>query len=248
MALPIVETATYELTLPSKDVKIKFRPFLVKEEKVLLQALESNENIELVSALKQVCHACTFGSINIDELPTFDLEYIFLQIRAKSVGEVVTLKLLCPDDNKTYAEVEVDLSKVEVHVDEDHTNKIVIDEKKNIGLIMSYPTINSVDPTVDTKISKGIKTNQMFDLLVNSIYQIYEGEKVFTPADYTKEELNTFIESLDSKAFQNINAFFDTMPRLKQEVELENPKTKVKSKRTLQGLADFFVLPSLTNL
>ena len=245
MALPIVETATYELTLPSKDVKIKYRPFLVKEEKVLLQALESNENIELVSALKQVCHACTFGSINIDELPTFDLEYIFLQIRAKSVGEVVTLKLLCPDDNKTYAEVEVDLSKVEVHVDEDHTNKIVIDEKKNIGIIMSYPTINSIDPTVDVK---GMKTKQMFDLLVNSIYQIYEGDKIHTPSDYSKEELNKFIESLDSKAFQNINNFFDTMPKLKQEVELENPKTKVKSKRTLQGLQDFFVLPSLTKV
>ena len=245
MALPIVETATYELTLPSKDVKIKYRPFLVKEEKVLLQALESNENIELVSALKQVCHACTFGSINIDELPTFDLEYIFLQIRAKSVGEVVTLKLLCPDDNKTYAEVEVDLSKVEVHVEEDHTNKIVIDEKKNIGIIMSYPTINSIDPTVDVK---GMKTKQMFDLLVNSIYQIYEGDKIHTPSDYSKEELNKFIESLDSKAFQNINNFFDTMPKLKQEVELENPKTKVKSKRTLQGLQDFFVLPSLTKV
>ena len=245
MALPIVETATYELTLPSKDVKIKYRPFLVKEEKVLLQALESNENIELVSALKQVCHACTFGSINIDELPTFDLEYIFLQIRAKSVGEVVTLKLLCPDDNKTYAEVEVDLSKVEVHVDEDHTNKIVIDEKKNIGIIMSYPTINSIDPTVDVK---GMKTKQMFDLLVNSIYQIYEGDKIHTPSDYSKEDLNKFIESLDSKAFQKVNNFFDTMPKLKQEVELENPKTKVKSKRTLQGLQDFFVLPSLTKV
>ena len=245
MALPIIETATYELTLPSKDVKIKYRPFLVKEEKVLLQALESNENIELVSALKQVCHACTFGSINIDELPTFDLEYIFLQIRAKSVGEVVTLKLLCPDDNKTYAEVEVDLSKVEVHVEEDHTNKIVIDEKKNIGIIMSYPTINSIDPTVDVK---GMKTKQMFDLLVNSIYQIYEGDKIHTPSDYSKEDLNKFIESLDSKAFQKVNNFFDTMPKLKQEVELENPKTKVKSKRTLQGLQDFFVLPSLTKV
>ena len=245
MALPIVETATYELTLPSKDVKIKYRPFLVKEEKVLLQALEANEPKELVSALKQICHACTFGAVNIDELPTFDLEYIFLQIRAKSVGEVVTLKLLCPDDNKTYAEVEVDLSKVEVHVDEDHTNKIVIDEKKNIGIIMSYPTINSIDPTVDVK---GMKTKQMFDLLVNSIYQIYEGDKIHTPSDYSKEDLNKFIESLDSKAFQKVNNFFDTMPKLKQEVELENPKTKVKSKRTLQGLQDFFVLPSLTKV
>jgi|TARA_B100001245_G_scaffold116020_1_gene85109 hypothetical protein len=244
MALPIIETATYELTLPSKDVKIKYRPFLVKEEKVLLQALETGENIQLVSALKQICHACTFGSVNIDELPTFDLEYIFLQIRAKSVGEIVTLKLLCPDDNKTYAEVEVDLSKVEVHVDEDHSNKIVIDENKKIGLIMSYPTINSVDPSIDVK---GMKTKQMFDLLVNSIHQIYEGEKMHSPADYSKEDLNKFVESLDSKAFKSVNKFFDTMPKLKQEVELENPKTKVKSKRTLSGLQDFFVSPSLTN-
>ena len=244
MALPIIETATYQLTLPSKDVKIKYRPFLVKEEKVLLQALETGENIQLVSALKQICHACTFGSVNIDELPTFDLEYIFLQIRAKSVGEIVTLKLLCPDDNKTYAEVEVDLSKVEVHVDEDHSNKIVIDENKKIGLIMSYPTINSVDPSIDVK---GMKTKQMFDLLVNSIHQIYEGEKMHSPADYSKADLDKFIESLDSNAFKNINKFFDSMPKLKQEVELENPKTKVKSKRTLSGLQDFFVLPSLTN-
>jgi hypothetical protein len=244
MALPIIETATYELTLPSKDVKIKYRPFLVKEEKVLLQALEANEPKELVSALKQICHACTFGAINIDELPTFDVEYLFLQIRAKSVGEIAKVKLLCPDDNTTYADVEIDLSKVEVHVDEDHTNKIVIDEKKKIGIVMSYPTINSVDPSKDVK---GMKTKQMFDLLASSIYQIYEGDKMYAPADYSKEDLDKFIESLDSKAFQNINKFFDSMPKLKQEVELENPKTKVKSKRTLSGLQDFFVLPSLTN-
>ena len=114
MALPIIETATYELTLPSKDVKIKYRPFLVKEEKVLLQALEANEPKELVSALKQICHACTFGAVNIDELPTFDLEYIFLQIRAKSVGEVATVKLLCPDDNETYADVEINVDDINI--------------------------------------------------------------------------------------------------------------------------------------
>ena len=244
MALPIIETATYELTLPSKDVKVKYRPFLVKEEKILLQALESKSQEEMKNALKQICHACTFGTVDIDTLPLFDVEYIFLQIRAKSVGEIAKVKLLCPDDNKTYAEVEIDLSKVEVHVDEDHTNKIVIDEKKKIGIVMSYPTINSVDPSKDVK---GMKTKQMFDLLASSIYQIYEGDKMYAPADYSKEDLDKFIESLDSKAFQNINKFFDSMPKLKQEVELENPKTKVKSKRTLSGLQDFFVLPSLTN-
>ena len=244
MALPILETATYELTLPSKDVKVKFRPFLVKEEKILLQALESGENKEMVSALKQIVHACTFGKVDINTLPIFDVEYIFLQIRAKSVGEVTKLKLLCPDDKKTYAEVEIDLSKVEVHVDENHTNNIVVDESKKIGLIMSYPTINTVDPEGD---KKGMKTKQMFEMLANTVYQVYEGDKIHAAGDYTKEELHKFLESLDSKTYKKINTFYDTMPKLKQEVELENPKTKVKSKLTLQGLSDFFVLPSLTN-
>tara|TARA_B100001245_G_scaffold34175_1_gene21849 strand:- start:1303 stop:2037 length:735 start_codon:yes stop_codon:yes gene_type:complete len=244
MALPILETATYDLTLPSKDVKVKFRPFLVKEEKILLQALESGKDEDMTNALKQIVHACTFGKVNIDTLPLFDVEYIFLQIRAKSVGEIAKLKLLCPDDSKTYADVEIDLSKVEVHVDDEHTNNIVIDEKKKLGMIMSYPTINSAkgrDP-------KKEKTRAMFDILANSIYQIYEGDKIHTPADYSNEEMQKFIDSLDSKTYKKINDFFDTMPKLKQDIELENPKTKVKSKLTLAGLSDFFVLPSLTNL
>ena len=244
MALPILETATYDLTLPSKDVKVKFRPFLVKEEKILLQALESGKDEDMTNALKQIVHACTFGKVNIDTLPLFDVEYIFLQIRAKSVGEIAKLKLLCPDDSKTYADVEIDLSKVEVHVEDEHTNNIEIDDKKQLGMIMSYPTINSAkgrDP-------KKEKTRAMFDILANSIYQIYEGDKIHTPADYSNEEMQKFIDSLDSKTYKKINDFFDTMPKLKQDIELENPKTKVKSKLTLAGLSDFFVLPSLTNL
>ena len=246
MALPILETATYELTLPSKDVTVKFRPFLVKEEKILLQALESGSNKEMTEALKQIVHTCTVGKVNINTLPIFDVEYIFLQIRSKSVGEIAKLKLLCPDDKKTYAEVEVDLSKVEVHVDEDHTNNIVVDEKRKIGLVMSYPTINSVDPENVGK--KSMKTKQMFEILANTVYQVYEGDKIQSASDYTKDELNKFLESLDSKAFKKINEFFDTMPKLKQEVEIENPKTKVKSKLTLAGLQDFFVSPSLTKV
>ena len=245
MALPILETATFELTLPSKDVKVKFRPFLVKEEKILLQALESGSNTEMTNALKQIVHACTFGTIDINTLPIFDVEFIFLQIRAKSVGEITKLKLLCPDDKKTYAEVEIDLSKVEVHVAENHTNNIVVDEKKKIGLVMSYPTINTVDPESG---KEGMKTKQMFDMLANTVYQVYEGDKIHAASDYTKEELHKFLESLDSKAYKKINEFFDTMPKLKQEIELENPTTKVKSKLTLQGIADFFVLPSLTKV
>ena len=238
MALPVIETQTYELTLPSADVKVKFRPFLVKEEKVLLQALESQEQKEIVNALKNIVSACTFGTLNVDELPTFDLEYVFLQIRAKSVGEVAKLKVLCPDDKTTYADVEVDLSKVDVQVDDKHTNNIVIDEDKKIGMILKYPTLNSVDPTTD--FSKGVKTETLFEIIGNSIFQIYEGEKVYNASDYKKDELNKFIESLDSKSFTKVQEFYNTMPKLIHEIEVENPKTKVKSKVTLQGLTDFF--------
>ena len=238
MALPIIETQTYELTLPSADVKVKYRPFLVKEEKVLLQALESQEQKEIVNALKNIVNACTFGTLTVDELPTFDLEYVFLQVRAKSVGEVAKLKVLCPDDKTTYADAEVDLSKVEVQVDDKHTNNIVIDEDKKIGMILKYPTLNSVDPTTD--FSKGVKTDVLFDIIGNSIFQIYEGEKVYNASDYKKDELNKFIESLDSKSFTKVQEFYNTMPKLIHEIEVENPKTKVKSKVTLQGLTDFF--------
>ena len=238
MALPVIETQSYELTLPSADVTVKFRPFLVKEEKVLLQALESQEQKQIVSALKDIVNACTFGTLNVDDLPTFDLEYVFLQIRAKSVGEIAKLKVLCPDDKETYADIEIDLSKVEVQVDDKHTNNIVIDEDKKIGMILKYPTLNSVDPTTD--FSKGVKTDVLFDIIGNSVFQIYEGEKVYNASDYKKDELDKFIESLDSKTFVKVQDFYNTMPKLIHEVEVENPKTKVKSNVTLQGLTDFF--------
>ena len=238
MALPVIETQSYELTLPSADVTVKFRPFLVKEEKVLLQALESQEQKQIVNALKDIVNACTFGKLNVDDLPTFDLEYVFLQIRAKSVGEIAKLKVLCPDDKETYVDIELDLSKIEVQVDDKHTNNIVIDEDKKIGMILKYPTLNSVDPTTD--FSKGVKTDVLFDIIGNSVFQIYEGEKVYNASDYKKDELDKFIESLDSKTFVKVQDFYNTMPKLIHEVEVENPKTKVKSNVTLQGLTDFF--------
>ena len=241
MTLPILETASYELTLPSTDTKITFRPFIVREEKILLQALESGESAQIVKAIKEIVHVCTFKAVNVENLPTFDLEYIFLQIRAKSVGEVAKLKVKCPDDNETFATVEVDLSKVEVHVDDDHTNKVVIDEAKNIGLVMKYPTIDSVDPAVSAKTQQ---TDKLFDIIINSIDTIFEGDKVMAATDYTKEELNKFVEQLDSTAFGKMQKFFASMPRLKHDVEVTNPKTQVKSMVTLQGLVDFFESPS----
>ena len=236
MSLPILETATYELTLPSQDLKVKFRPFLVKEEKVLLQAMESGKQAEIVQALKDIVSNCTFGKLNADELPTFDLEYVFLQIRAKSVGEVAKLKILCPDDKKTYVDVDVDLSKIDVQVDDSHTNNIVIDESKKIGMIMKYPTLGSIDPTVDFNDQSKI----MFDLIGKSIYQIYEGEKVYNASDYKKEELDKFVEGLDSKTFKKMQDFYQSIPKLMHEIEVTNPNTQVKNKVVLQGLTDFF--------
>tara|TARA_X000001036_G_scaffold306878_1_gene285630 strand:- start:155 stop:874 length:720 start_codon:yes stop_codon:yes gene_type:complete len=238
MALPVLESNTFELTLPSSDVKVKYRPFLVKEEKILLQAMESKEQKQIVQALKDIVSVCTFGQLNVDDLPTFDLEYVFLQIRSKSVGEVVKLKILCPDTKKDYAEVDVDLSAVDVHVDDEHRNKIMVDEEKKIGVLMKYPTINSVDPTIDY--SKGASAKTLFGVIADGVYQIFEGDKVHMAKDYSREELDKFIESLDSKSFKKIQRFYETMPKLMHEIDITNPKTKVKSKITLSGLSDFF--------
>ena len=235
MALPILETAKYELTLPSGDVQVQYRPFLVKEEKILLLAMESDNAGEITKALKEIVHACTFGSINVDLLPTFDLEYIFLNVRAKSVGEVAKLKLLCPDDKETYANVELDLSKVNVEVDDNHTNEVIVNDK--IKMVLAYPTIDSFDATQD---AKTLKTQQLFDVIAGVVYEIYDGEVCHKASDYTKEEMHKFLESLSTDVFIKIQTFFNTMPRLQHEVEVENPKTKVKSKIMLSGLQSFF--------
>jgi len=236
MTLPTLETQTYELTLPSADVKVKYRPFLVKEEKILLQAMESENQKEIIQALKDIVSACTYGKINAEELPTFDLEYIFLQIRAKSVGEVAKLKILCPDDKETYADVDIDLSKIDVQVDDKHTNNILIDDEKKLGIIMKYPTLNSMNENIDKKLDSKV----IFDVLRKSIYEIYQGEKTFKASDYSEDELQKFIDSLDSKTFKKVQSFYETMPKLMHELEVTNPKTNVKSKVVLQGLADFF--------
>jgi len=241
MSLPILETATYELTLPSIDQKIKYRPFLVKEEKVLMMAMESGNQSEIKTALKNIVQACTFGEINASLLPTFDLEYVFLQIRSKSIGEIAKIKVLCPDDKETYVPIELDLSKVEVLVDDSHTNEVQINDK--LKIVMKYPTIDSVDATAD---AENMKTEQLFDIVGNSIHQIEHGDEVHMAKDYTKKELQDFIESLASVDFGKIQKFFTSMPALKHEVEVTNPKTNIKSKVTLSGLADFFQSPSPT--
>ena len=236
MALPKIETPTYELTLPSQDIKVKYRPFLVKEEKILLMALESQKSDEIFQATKQIVSSCTFDALKVDELPTFDLEYIFLQIRAKSVGETTKFKVLCPDDKKTYADVEVDLTKVNVEVDDKHTNKLVVDEKRNLGVVLKYPTMN----VLKSGTMENPTTEQIFDVLTECVDHIYEGDKIYPAKDSTPQEIKEFFEGLSQDSFVKIKSFFDTMPRLRHEVEVTNPVTKVKSKVVLSGLNDFF--------
>jgi len=236
MALPKLITPTYELEVPSTDEKVKYRPFLVKEEKILLMAMESNNNQEVVQAVKDIVKECTFGSIDLGIMPMFDIEYIFLQIRSKSVGEISKLKILCPDDKKTYADIEVNLSNVKVQVDDDHTNKIEL--TKDMGLIMTYPTIDSFSKSGITTIN----ASNMLDVIGTCILQIYEkgGEKVYEAKDQTKKELTEFIEQLNTGQFRKVQKFFDTMPKLKHSVKVKNPKTKKESEVMLTGLNDFF--------
>jgi hypothetical protein len=236
MALPQVNTPTYELAVPSTDEKIKYRPFLVKEEKILLIAMESQEQSGILSAVKNIVKSCTFEKFNVDKAPIFDVEYIFLQIRAKSVGEVSTVNLRCPDDNETFVKTDIDLMEVEVEMKEEHTNKIELTDE--MGMIMTYPTLDSF--TGDTTV---VNATNMLDIIANCVAQIYDkkGEDVYDAKDSTNQELIDFLESLNSKQFKEVQKFFDTMPRLTHTVTIENPKTKVKSDITLTGLNDFFV-------
>jgi hypothetical protein len=236
MALPKLITPTYELEVPSTDEKIKFRPFLVKEEKILMMAMESKSSADITQAVKDIVTACTFDKVKIDDMPMFDVEYIFLQIRAKSVGEISKLKLLCPDDKETYADVEIDLNEVKVQVGDNHTNKIELGN--GMGMIMKYP---SVDSFADSGI-KDINPSNMLEVIGSCILQIFEkkGEKVYETKDQTKKEVEEFIESLNTKQFKDVQQFFETMPKLKHEITITNPKTKVENKITLTGLNDFF--------
>jgi hypothetical protein len=236
MALPKLEVPIYELTVPSTDEKIKYRPFLIKEEKILLIAMESGANEDVIQAVKQIVSECTFNTLKLGDMPMFDVEYIFLQIRSKSVGEVSKLKILCKDDGKTYANVEVDLTEIEVQVNDDHTNKIELTDE--MGVIMRYPTIDSFS----TAGISDITADNMLDVIVACIEKIYDkkGEEVYDSKDSSKKELMDFVEQMNTQQFQDVQKFFDSMPKLRHEITVVNPKTKVENKVALSGLNDFF--------
>ena len=236
MALPKLDVPIYELVVPSTGENIKYRPFLVKEEKILLIAMESGKSKDMLQSVSDIVDECTFKKLKLGQMPMFDVEYMFLNIRAKSVGEVSKLKVLCQDDMKTYANVEVDLNEIEVQVSESHTNKIELSDE--LGLIMKYPTINSFTENG----IEDINASNMLDVIVACIDTIYDkkGEEVYDSKDSSKKELMDFIEQLNTTQFQDVQKFFDTMPKLRHTVKVKNPKTKKESKVELSGLNDFF--------
>ena len=236
MSLPKINAPEYRLNIPSTDEEITYRPFLVKEEKLLLIAHETGDEKATFSAIKDLIKSCVTQELAVDTLPMFDIEYIFLNIRAKSVGEIAKLSIICPDDEKTTVKVKVDLTKINIVMDKKHDARIQLTE--NIGILMSYPTMNLVEQYAVTGTPE--PTEQLFKMIAECIYQIWEGEETHDASDYTYEDKMEFIESLAHDQFAKIQNFFETMPTLKHEIKVTNPKTKVKSTVTLRGIQSFF--------
>ena len=237
MTLPKINTPEYRLNVPSTDEEIRFRPFLVKEEKVLLVAQETGTDKATYDAIRTIIKSCTLDEIDIDKLPLFDMEYIFLNIRAKSVGEIAKLKVKCPDDEKTEVEIEVDLSKIQVEMNKDHDARIKLTD--DIGVLMAYPNFGTVtNQSIETP--KGQETEKLFDMISDCMYQIWHVEETYDVIDYSKKERKAFLDSLNHQQFEKLQNFFETMPTLKKDIEVTNPVTKVTSTLTLQGLASFF--------
>ena len=231
MALPKLATTKYELTLPSTGEKVEYRPFLVKEEKVLLTAQQAGTQMDQVRAIKEIVESCTFGVLKSNELPFFDLEYVFLQLRAKSVGEKSKLQITCPDDGETKVEVEIDLTQIEVKREVGHEPQIKLTD--DIGVILDYPKL-------DTMANTGDETEQAFSIIKDCIKQIYDAENVYDKNQMNAKELDEFIESMNHKQFQEMQNFFTSMPRVKHTVKVKNPNTGVESEVVLEGMQSFF--------
>tara|TARA_R110001606_G_scaffold80546_1_gene185817 strand:- start:4331 stop:5050 length:720 start_codon:yes stop_codon:yes gene_type:complete len=238
MPLPKIATPTYELELPSTGKTIQYRPFLVKEEKLLVLALESESTKEITTAIKNVIKNCiqTRG-IKVETLPTFDIEYLFLNIRGKSVGEEIEVKVACPDDEETYVPVTISIDDINVEKNKEHNNKIQLDSE--LIMEMKYPSLEQFVKT-NFDFSEDNIMDQSFELVATCIDKIYNKEDVWTSADCTKKEITDFLESMNSSQFKEIEKFFETMPRLSHEVKVTNPNTKVESTVVLEGLASFF--------
>ena len=240
MPLPTITTPTYELKMPSTGKKIKYRPFLVKEEKILIIALESKNQNEITNAVKDVLKKCILTrGIKVDDLPTFDIEYIFLNIRAKSIGEDIKLIVTCPDDNETEVPVTIYVDEIKVVKAKEHTTDISLD--KNLSLRMKYPSLNQfIENNFETEDEPQTVVNKTFKLIADCIDTVFTEEEAWDAKDYTSDERLEFIEQLNSKQYKQVEKFFASMPKLSHTIEITNPNTKKKSSIVLEGLADFF--------
>ena len=236
MSLPQINTPVHELKIPSTGRKVKYRPFVVREEKILLLALESENQEEVTEAIIQIIGNCIQTKIDLDSLSTFDVEYIFLNVRAKSVGEILEFSITCPDDGETQAEVEINIDDIQVVKDKGHTD--TIDLENGYFVKMKYPTMKYImEKKPDDKKSL---IDSTFEYAVECIDTIYNDEETWEAADSTKKELTEFVEQMNSKQYQKLQSFFATMPKLSHTVKVTNPKTGVKSDVTIEGLANFF--------
>ena len=236
MPLPTIVTPSYDLTLPSNGKKIKYRPFLVKEEKILILAIESNSMKDISRAIKDVLKNCILTKgVKIDELPTFDIEYLFLNIRSRSIGESIDLVITCPDDGKTKVNTQIFIDEIEIKKDKNHNPDIKLDDTYTMRL--KYP---SLDQFIDDNFNFSEDKDNSFDIISSCIDMVFSEEEAWEAKDCTKKELLEFVERLNSIQFKQVEKFFDTMPKLSHEIEVENPSTKVKSTVKLEGLASFF--------
>ena len=241
MPLPTIETPTYELKLYSSNKKVKYRPFLVKEEKVLIIALESKDQSAITNAVKEVLKKCILTKgIDVDNLPTFDIEHLFLNIRAKSIGEDIKLTVTCPDDNETKVPVTIYVDEIKVNKPRGHTKDVVLDDK--MTLRMKYPSLNQfIENNFDTEDEAETMVDKTFKVVADCMDTIFTGEDAWDAKDYTPSERLEFVEQFNSQQYKKVEKFFSTMPKLSHTIEVVNPNTKKKGSIILEGLADFFV-------
>ena len=239
MPLPKIATPTYELVLPSSNKKIKYRPFLVKEEKILILAMESQDSTQIANAVKDVISNCILSrGIKVEKLATFDIEYLFLNIRGKSVGEQIEVMVTCPDDGKTQVPASINVDSIKVQKDENHSTDISLDDVYTLR--MKYPSLTEFIKNNFSAMQE-MNVDDTFDLIASCIDQVYNEEESWTGADCTKKELKDFLEQLDSKQFKMVEKFFETMPKLSHTVKVINPNTKKECEIKLEGLQNFFV-------
>ena len=239
MPLPKINTPTYELVLPSTGKKIKYRPFLVREEKILIMAMESEDMNEITNAIVQILSDCIISNdVKVESLATFDIEYLFLNVRAKSVGESVEVNVTCPDDGETQVEMSIDIDTIKVQKTKGHKNIIKLDDE--LSMKLRYPSLEQfVENNFETADGTS-EVGQSLSMITSCVEMIYNSEESWEASDYSKKELDEFIEQLNTKQFKEIEKFFTTMPKLSHTIVVKNPKTKVESEVVLEGLASFF--------